>query len=243
MLHSAKSGGLSRHAAVDTLRCRPRIHVHHADRPRIMTCPAQTLHRAGHCTGTANLKDLVNVSHIDPELHGRCRAKKPEPSFPQFLLHLRPLFLGKTSMMNSGEPVAAQQIDVIGQLFRIPPPFRKCNHTFTVQTLLINRHPQFFPDRILSSPICRSRSHHLNEDLLFHGRSTNHCRLRGQIFRRQFQRLNRGRQTDALKITAAKPVQPGDGEHQVSPPLRIDQCVKLVDNHCLSRFHNTLARP
>ena len=89
MLHSAKSGGLSRHAAVDTLRCRPRIHVHHADRPRIMTCPAQTLHRAGHCTGTANLKDLVNVSHIDPELHGRCRAKKPEPSFPQFLLHLR----------------------------------------------------------------------------------------------------------------------------------------------------------
>ena len=162
MLDSAQSGDLGSHAAVDALRGCPGIHIHHADRPRIMARPAQPLHRTGNRARTADLQNLVYLTHIDPQLHGGGCAQKPEPSFSQVLLYLRPLFLRKTSVMNSGKPVTAQQVDVIGQLFRIPASFRKCNHASAVQTLLINRHPQFFPDRILPSPVGRSRSHHLN---------------------------------------------------------------------------------
>ncbi len=65
MLDSAQSGDLGSHAAVDALRGCPGIHIHHADRPRIMARPAQPLHRTGNCARTADLQDLVYLAYID----------------------------------------------------------------------------------------------------------------------------------------------------------------------------------
>ncbi len=102
LFHAAFPCERRSHAAQNAFRRRPRKHVHNACSERIMSRPAKPLHRAGHRAGTAHLQYLVDLSHVNTELHRGRRAQKPQFSFPQKLLRLLALLFGKAPVMDAG---------------------------------------------------------------------------------------------------------------------------------------------
>ena len=92
MLHPAPPGQFCRHAAPNALRRCTGEKIHHAHPSRIMPGAAQPLHGTGNGFRAADLKHLVDFSHINAQLHGRGGTQKAQASVTQRLLHLKTLF-------------------------------------------------------------------------------------------------------------------------------------------------------
>ena len=90
---SALSGQLCRHAAGHAFRRRSGKQNHLADPAGIVPRPPKPLHGSGNGTGTAHLQHLVNLPHINSQLHGRGGTQKPQPAGAKILLRLLPLLL------------------------------------------------------------------------------------------------------------------------------------------------------
>ena len=90
---SSFSGQLRRHAAGHAFRRRSGKENHLADPAGIVSRPAKPLHGSGNGTGTAHLQHLVDLPHINAQLHGGGGTEKPQPAGAQILLHLLPLLL------------------------------------------------------------------------------------------------------------------------------------------------------
>ena len=80
LLDASLSGSLGSHAAVQGFRGSTGVHIHDTDPPRIVPGAAKALHGTGYGAGTANLQYLVNVTHVNAQLHGGGSAEQAQIS-------------------------------------------------------------------------------------------------------------------------------------------------------------------
>ena len=244
MLHPALPGQLGRHATGHTFCRRPGKQIHHTDPAGIVSGPAQPLHGTRNGAGTAHLQYLVNLPHIDSQFHGGSGTQQPEPPFPQGHLCLRPLLLGKASMMNPGKILPTQEIHIISQLLRIPPSLYKGNDTAAALAVPEHQAAQFLPHRIL--PVffggIHIRTEYLQAHLLLHGGGSDPHLLRCQVPGCLVQGFYGGRQSDPLQVPSAELVQTGQGQHQMGTPLGIYDGMQFIQDHCPGSGQHILSR-
>ena len=241
LLHAALARGLRGHAALNRFQLRARIHLHHAHAAGMVACTPQTLHRARHRARAADLKHLVDIAHVDAQLHRGGGAQKAQFALAQRILGFLPLLLGKAAVMHAREILSAELIDVIGELFRVPARLAKRDDA--VRALAARVHG--LGDLLPHVPVfARAQARHAANgkgDLLLHLRRDDRRASGRKKLRGQRQRLDRRGKSHALNAAAAEAFQPREGEHQMRAALGIDERVQLVDDHCARRAQNALS--
>ena len=200
LLDTALSGKLCCHAAGYALCRRSRKQIHDACPPRVVPGAPQTLHRARHRARTSDLQYLVNLPHINAQLHRRGSTQEPQPAIAQRFLRLLPLFFRKAAVMHARKVFSADQIHIIRKLLRVPSALHKSNHTAAAVTIFIDQCAQFLPDRVFSfvpHRIC-VRSQNIKTDFFLHVRCRDDDLLWCQILCCLLQRFYRGRKPDPL---------------------------------------------
>ncbi len=149
MLDAAHPDDLGGQSAVEGLRSDPGEHGHGACPVRVVAGAAQSLHGAGDGAWSADLKNLIDLAHVDAQFHGRGGNQQSQGAAPERCFHLKALLLRQAAVVGAGKIRSAQLVDEVRELFGIGPALDEGDDAARALAMLINGSRQRLPNGVL----------------------------------------------------------------------------------------------